>query len=249
MTRRPRMIFILLLVCAGLWQRPSWAGEALQFRLEPARVEISAAFAGAQLTATGSMPEPGDLVLKVAGPLQDVSLTRKTRLGPFWVAGETVKVRGAPSLLFLYATAPVATLLSAAEQQKYGLPLEGAALRIEPQAQASDDWRGAFFRLKERAGYYREHPGALKMGDNGQFSARILLPGDLETGTYAVETLIVNSGKVVGQAHGEFKVQVVGMEYWIWNAVHDTPWLFGILFTLAAMLLGVVLSAIPYRRR
>ena len=249
MTRRPRMIFILLLVCAGLWQRPSWAGEALQFRLEPARVEISAAFAGAQLTATGSMPEPGDLVLKVAGPLQDVSLTRKTRLGPFWVAGETVKVRGAPSLLFLYATAPVATLLSAAEQQKYGLPLEGAALRIEPQAQASDDWRGAFFRLKEQAGYYREHPGALKVRDNGQFSAHILLPGDLETGTYAVETLIVNSGKVVGQAHGEFKVQVVGMEYWIWNAVHDTPWLFGVLFTLAAMLLGVALSAIPYRPR
>jgi uncharacterized protein (TIGR02186 family) len=243
------MIFILFLVCAGLWQRPSWAGEALQFKLEPVRVEISAAFAGAQVTASGSMPESGDLVLKVAGPLQDVGLTRKTRLGPFWVAGETVKVRGAASLLFVYATAPVATLLPAAEQQKYGLRLEGAALHIEPQAQAPDDWRGAFFRLKQQAGYYREHQGALKLRDNGQFSAHIQLPGDLETGTYTVEALMVNSGKVVAQARGEFKVQVVGMEYWIWNAVHDTPWLFGVLFTLAAMLLGVALSAIPHRSR
>ena len=249
MTRRRRMISILFLVYAGLWQRPSSAGEALHFKLEPARVEISAAFAGAQVTASGSMPEPGDLVLKVAGPLQDVGLTRKTRLGPFWVAGETVKVRGAASLLFVYATAPVATLLPAAEQKKYGLRLEGAALRIEPQARAPGDWRGAFFRLKQQAGYYREHPGALKVRDNGQFSAPILLPGDLETGTYTVEALIVNSGKVVGQARGEFKVQVVGMEYWIWKAVHDTPWLFGVLFTLAAMLLGVALSAIPYRPR
>jgi len=232
-----------------MWQLPSWAGEALEFKLEPAQVEISAAFAGAQLTATGSMREPGDLVLKVAGPLQNVKLTRKTRLGPFWVAGETVKVGSAPSLLFLYASAPIATLLPTQAQRKYGLLLDGAALRIEPQAQALEDWRGAFFRLKEKAGYYREFKGALKLLENGQFSAPVLLPGNLQTGTYTVEALIVNSGEVVGQAHGEFKVRVVGMEYWIRNGVHNYPWLFGVLFTLAAMLLGIALSAISSRPR
>jgi uncharacterized protein (TIGR02186 family) len=241
----------LFLAAAWMFQIPSWADEPLTVALEPAQVDISADFTGIDLKAIGSMKGSGDLIVKVAGPLQDVTLSRKTKLGPFWIGGETVKMGGAPSLLFLCATAPIASVLPPAERGKYALLLEGVPVRIEPQLQAhaASVWRKAFFQLKEKEGYYREDDDAIRVFENGQFIADIRLPGDLQVGTYTVETLLVRSGKVVGHTVGEFKVRLVGIEHWIWNAAHDYPWLFGSLFTLAAMLLGLSLSAIAYRFR
>lgn len=241
----------LFLVSASMFQIPSWANEPLSVALEPAQVDISANFSGTDLKAIGSMKGPGDLIVKVAGPLQDVTLSRKTKLGPFWVGGETVKMGGAPSLLFLRATAPIASILPPAERGKYALLLEAVPVRIEPplQAHAASVWRKAFFQLKEKQGYYREDDGAIRVFENGRFVADIRLPGALQVGTYTVEILLVRSGKVVGRNVGEFKVRLVGMGHWIWHAAHDTPWFFGSLFTLAAMLLGFALSAILYRFR
>ncbi|MFH1044852.1 MAG: TIGR02186 family protein [Pseudomonadota bacterium] len=248
MTRPLRCLF---LVSAWMFQIPSWADEPLIVALEPAQVDVSADFTGIAVRAIGSMKGPGDLIVKVAGPPQDVTLSRKTKLGPFWVGGAAVKMRGAPSLLFLCVTAPIASVLPPAERGKYALLLEGVPVRIEPQLQAhaAGVWRKAFFQLKEKEGYYREDNGAIRVFENGQFVAAIRLPGDVQSGTYTVETLLVRSGKVVGRTVAEFKVRLVGMAYWIWSAAHDYPWLFGSLFTLAAMLLGIALTAIPYRSR
>jgi uncharacterized protein (TIGR02186 family) len=248
MTRWLRWLF---LVSAWMLQIPSWADEPLVVVPETSQVNITTDFVGADLKAVGAMDGPGDLIIKVMGPQQEATLSRETKLGPFWIGGDTVKMAGAPSLLFLYATAPIASILSPAEQEKYGLLLEGVPVRIEPQLQAhaADDWRKAFFRVKERQGYYHENDRAIRVFGNRLFIADMRLPGDLQVGTYSVETLLVKSGKVVGHTVGDFKVRLSGIERRVWNAAHDYPWSFGALFTLAAMVLGFVLNAIPYRRR
>jgi len=248
MTRWLRCLF---LVSGWMLPFPSWADEPLVVAPEPSQVNITTGFTGADLKAVGAMSGPGDLIIKLAGPQQEVTLSRETKLGPFWVGGDTVKMEGAPSLLFLYATAPIASILSPAEQEKYGLLLEGVPVRVEPQlkAHAADDWRKAFFRLKEKQGYYHEDDRAIRVFGNRLFIADMRLPADLQFGTYTVETLLVKSGKVVGHTVGNFKVRLSGIERRVWNAAHDYPWSFGGLFTLAAMVLGFVLNAIPYRRR
>lgn len=244
-----RCLRALLLVWAGSLLVPAWADEALSFRLEPSQVDISADYSGTTLKVIGAMHPPGDLLLKVQGPAQDVTLSHKIKRGLFWVKGETVRVAGAPSLHFLYATAPIAALLAPAEQEKYRLRLEDVPVRIELPPQQAHAWRQTFFRLKAKQGNYRENGAALRVSENGQFIANIGLSGDLQTGTFTVEAFAVNSGKVAGRASGEFKVRVVGLEHWVWNAAHQHPWLFGSLFTLAAMLLGFVLAVFAHRLR
>lgn len=238
---------------ALIWvlQPPAWADEPLVVAPATNEVRITTDFAGTELKAIGSMRGPAEVIIKLVGPQQEAKLSRETKVGPFWIGGDTVKMEGAPSLLFLYATAPIASILSPAEQQKYGLALEGVPVRIEPhlQAHAADDWRKAFFRLKERQGYYHEDDTAIKVFGNRLFIADMRLPGDLQVGTYSIETLLVKSGKVVGRDVGDFKVRLSGVERWVWNAAHDYPWSFGSLFTLAAMALGLALNAIPYRKR
>jgi uncharacterized protein (TIGR02186 family) len=245
-----RWLRCLLFVLGWMLQTQSSAEEPLVVAPATSEVKITTDFAGSDLKAVGAIDGPGDLIIKVVGPQQEATLSRETKLGPFWVEGDTVKMEGAPSLLFLYATAPIATLLSPDEQQKYGLILEGVWVRVEPQlkAHAAADWRKAFFRLKEKQGYYREDDHAIRVFGNRLFIADMRLPGDLQVGTYTVETLLVKSGKVVGHTVGNFKVRLSGIERRVWNAAHDHSWLFGSLFTLLAMLLGFALNAIPYHR-
>lgn len=241
----------LLFVFGGVLQNPSWADEPLVVAPATSEVRITTDFTGTEVKAVGSMRGPADVIIKLVGPQQQATLSREIKLGPFWVGGDTVKMEGAPSLLFLYATAPIVSILPPAEQQKYGLLLEGVPVQVEPhlKAHAGDDWRKAFFRLKERLGYYREDDEAIKVFGNRLFIADMRLPGDLQVGTYTVETLVVKSGKVVGRNVGQFKVRLAGIERRVWDAAHDQPWLFGVLFTLLAMVLGLTLNAIPYRKR
>jgi len=240
----------LFLVSVWMPQNPSWADESLVVAPERSEVDISTDFAGTELKAIGAMSGPGDLIIKLVGPPHEATLSRETKLGPFWIEGATVRMVGAPSLLFLYATAPIASLLPPAEQQKYGLLLEGVPVRIERrlQAYAAEEWRKAFYRLKEKQGYYHEDDHAIRVFGNRLFIANMRLPGDLRVGMYTVEILLVKSGKVVGHNVGKFEVRLAGIEHWTWALAHDHPWLFGSLFTLLAMLLGFALNAISYRR-
>jgi uncharacterized protein (TIGR02186 family) len=243
-----RRLFLASLALAPI---ATWAGdEPLVVAPEKAEVKIGPGFAGSELQAVGAMEGPGDVIIKVVGPPQETRLSRERQLGPFWVGGTSVNVEGAPSLLFLFATAPIDSLLPASERERYGLVLEHVPVRIEPrlQAHAATDWRKAFFRLKERQGRYHEDDHAIRVFGDRLYIADMRLPDDLQVGDYAVETLLVKSGKVVARSTGHFKVRLAGMEHWVWDAAHDHAWLFGALFTLAAMLLGFALNAIPYRR-
>lgn len=229
---------------------PAWADEPLVVVPDKTEVDISTDFAGAEVRAVGSMRGPADLIIKLAGPPHEATLSRETKIGPFWLEGATVRMVGAPSLLYLYATAPIASLLSPADQEKYGLVFEDVPVRIERQLQtrSADDWRKAFYRLKEEQGYYHEDDRAIRVFGDRLFIANMRLPGDLRVGNYTVEVLLVKSGKVVGHNVESFEVRLSGIEHLVWDAAHDHPWLFGGALTLLAMLLGFVLNAIPYRK-
>ncbi len=248
MARRLRCLVLVWSCLSGI---PSWADEPLVVVPDTQQVDIKMDFTGADLKAVGSMRGPADVIIKVVAPQGEATLSREIKFGPFWIGGDKVKAAGAPSLLFLYANRPIDAILALPEREKFGLVLEGVPVRIEPQLQAdaAEEWRKAFFRLKEREGYYHEDDRAVKMFGNRLFIADMALPGGLQTGTYTIETLLVKSGKVVGHDVAHFRVRLAGVERWVWNAAHEHAWLFGSLFTLAAMLLGLALNAIPFRTR
>jgi len=123
-------------------------------------------------------------------------------------------------------------------------------IRIEPQLleNAKDAWRQAFFRLKEKEGRYLEDDHAIKVIRNRLVVSDIVLPGDTQIGKYEIETLLIKSGTVVGHDVSNFEVRQIGIEQSIWNAAHNDSWLFGIVCTLAAMVLGFTLNAVSHRQ-
>lgn len=239
----------LPLFAAFLLAPPARAADELVVAPETTHVDITLDFAGTDLKAFGAIEGAGDLVIKISGPPQAVTLSREVKRGPFWLEGSKVEVVGAPSLLYLYATRPVSELLPPAERARLGLELEAVPLRIEARRPGDPPgWRRAFFRLKEQEGRYLEDDHAIRVIGNRLFITHIPLPGELQTGTYDIETLLVRSGRVAGRSITHFDVRQVGIERWTWNAAHDRPWLFGSVFTGAMMLLGLLLNALSFRR-
>lgn len=238
-----------LLIAGWLLAPAAWAVDALVVAPQTSEVDITVDFAGADLTAFGAIDTPGDLIVKISGPPQEVTLSHEVRRGPFWLEGGKVEVEEAPSLLYLDATKPIAEILSPDERAKRGLDLEAVPLRIESKTpgDAGENWRKAFFRLKEKEGRYVEDDHAIRVIGDRLFVTHIPLPGELQTGTYEIETLLVRSGAVAGRAVSHFEVRQVGIEQWTWNAAHQYPWLFGSVLTLAMMLLGLVLNALSLR--
>ena len=228
----------------------AWADGGIVIEPDTNHVDITADFTGADVKTYGVIDGPGDLIMKITGPWQDVTLSREVNWGPLWIDGGKVNVAGAPSLLYLYATKPIASILPPAEQDKYQLRLEGVRIQIEPQLleNAAGAWREAFFRLKEKEGRYLEDDHAIRVIRNRLILSDIALPGDTQIGKYEIETLLIKSGKVVGHDVSHFEVRQTGIERLVWNAAQNYSWLFGIVCTLAAMVLGFTMNAVSHRR-
>jgi len=227
------------------------AADGIVLEPETDHVDITTTYSGTDVRIHGAIDVAADLIIKITGPAQEVTLSREVQRGPFWIGGGKAEVSGAPSLVYLYATKPIASLLPPAERARHGLELEAVELSIEPQAGgiSEDRWRRAFFRLKEREGMYREDDRAIRITRGRLVMSDINLPAEIEFGTYRIEALLVRGGKVIGRDAGQFEVRQVGIGRWVWGAAHLHAWLFGVVCTLAAMVLGFGLNAATHRRR
>ncbi|MGA7800654.1 MAG: TIGR02186 family protein [Gammaproteobacteria bacterium] len=224
-------------------------GDELVTQLGTHHVEITARFTGQDVLIFGAVSHPGDVIIKVISPHQTVDLSRKARYGPFWLTSGKFTVRGTPGLLYVLSTRPVADIVGAAQRSRYGLDLADVLEGVQPSDVGSDmvDWRPAFLGLKERGHYYLQDGHAVKMLGNRLFSASMALPAKLPLGIYHLEIYLVRDGKVVAQQSRKFDVREVRAERWVSNVAYDHSWMFGIAFTLLAMVLGLVLGIVLRR--
>ena len=162
-------------------QIPSWADEPLVVVPETSEVNITTDFAGTDVKAVGAMSGPGDLIIKLVGPQQEATLSRETKLGPFWVEGDTVKMEGAPSLLFLYATAPIASILSRgrAGEIRIAPRRRAGARRAAIEGACGRRLAQGILPAQGETGLLPRRRPAIRVFGNRLFIADMRLPGDL----------------------------------------------------------------------
>lgn len=223
------------------------AGNALVTKLATDRVDITSRFTGENILVFGAISRPGDIIIKVTSPDETTALTRKAKLGPFWLNQGKILISHAPGLLYLLSTRPLPTLLSKQARQHYGLRLEdglATAKPLGPIPASMRDWRAAYLRLKTADGYYRREGQGVHLLANRLFSTRLDLPAKLPLGTYRLDIYLIKNGKVVAQQMRQLNVQQIRLEHWVSQTAHTWPWVFGISFVLLAMVLGLVLGIV-----
>lgn len=235
---------ILLVLVSSLLSGSVLAAGGLITQLATDHVDITTRFTGKDILVFGAMTSPGDIVIRVVSPDETVALSRKVPVGPFWLSGGQVTVRGAPGLMYVLSSRPLDKILPAKERRRYGLDFDGIVEKaglVEKKAHM-DDWRAAFVRLKRANGNYLQADDAVKEVGKRLFSATVALPAKIPLGMYRIGVYLVRDGKVIDSTAGQLDVQQVRMARWVAQAAHNHGWIFGISFTVFALVLGLLLG-------
>jgi uncharacterized protein (TIGR02186 family) len=237
---------LLLVLCAMTAPVRSATNGHLVTQLDVDRVEVNTRYQGSRILLFGAVPVGSEVIIKMVSPTQEVELSHKSRIGPLWLQGGHLTVHGAPDLVYLVSSRPLDRLFSATERDTLGLTLQSALKDSVTHGDASleDGWQSAFLHLKRKTHRYLEAGDAVELKDGRLFYAHMDLPADSPLGRYRLSVYLVRKGKVVRRQEAYLEVQEVSLEGWISRVVHDHPWLFGTLFTLGMMALGLVLGVV-----
>jgi uncharacterized protein (TIGR02186 family) len=239
-----RFTFLFFSLLLGITQSAVAEDRSLVTELESEHVDVTIDFTGKNTLIFGAIAKHGDVVIKVRSPDLGVALSHKSKFGPFWLDSGRITVRGTPGLFYLLSSHPITEIVSPAEQKHYGLHLRDALSKAQlnvPATSEMADWQHALINLKER-GLFRKIPNAVKVVKNRLFSAEIELPANIPLGIYHLDIYLVQNGSIISHKTQTLDVEEVKLEHWIATTVDGHSWLFGIGFTVFALILGLTIG-------
>jgi len=244
--------FIALFLLIAL---PLNAGEEIVADLSQNRVGISATFNGSDILIFGAVsrdaPAPEDsplqVVISVSGPLEPVTVRRKDkRAGIIWVNSASVLIDEAPSFYSVATTAPLAEVLSDADDRKYKVSIPRAIESIGAQIASGHaaEFTEALIRIRTNNDLYHVREGAVELMSDTLFRTSIDLPSNLTAGVYTARILITRDKQVVDVFETELDIQKVGLERWLYNLAHENALYYGLMSLFIAIVAGWTASAV-----
>ncbi len=213
-------------------------------------VEIGLTYRGDQIHFFGVNPVPGaDLIIRLTAQKdEEIKLSVKGRVGPFWMTVRQYDVTGAPFMYKIHASKPVAEIIS--PETALELEIGYAAVRnrmnmhLARGEAAPDDADKVFqglLKIKERLNLYNieEDPKRLEVTEGRLFNHYFRFPPAATEGSYQVETFAFQKGELVGYGKDVIEIKKVGLEHWLTHTSQNSPVFFGIIAVLVAMGAGL----------
>jgi uncharacterized protein (TIGR02186 family) len=219
-------------------------------------VEIGLSYRGDQIHFFGVNPVPGaDLIIRLTAEKdEEIKLSVKGRVGPFWMTVKQYDVTGAPFMYKIHANKPIKEIISPQtaktleigysaifERLKMNL-VRGAAATTpaEVEQERQEVFRG-FLKIKERANLYNieETPQRLEITEGKLFKHYFRFPPAATEGKYQVETFAFVKGELVGYGKDVIQITKVGIQHWLTETSQNSPVFFGILAVLVAVAAGL----------
>ena len=144
--RRAHVIGVALLLVLVAGAASQLRPNGLVADLSDHLVAITTGFAGAEVLLFGAVEDPGDVVVIVRGPKEDVVMHRKSRLGGIWVNTATMTFDEVPSFYAVAATRPLDEIAASSVLLRNQIGLDYLDIDLPP-AKASpnvaEEWRAA----------------------------------------------------------------------------------------------------------
>jgi len=256
--RRTACILLFLL---SAWLPRQAAAERLVVSLSNHRVQITSSFTGEDLVLFGTVePETNggtlrsnyDLVITVTGPRENFRTRQKERIAGIWVNTDSREFVRVPSYLAVLSNRPVKDIANADTLRRLQVGLDNYLLpqRIGPDIAdtvPNDPYRQAFVRLESEQSLYREEPNAVTFLTPSVFRTAIPLPGNIPTGTYAIDVKLFSGGALVTRTNTAMEVIKAGFEQYVADAARDHGLLYGVATALIALFTGW-LASVVFRR-
>ena len=239
----------LLCICA---MSASAFAESLEVDLSHHSIAIHSNFTGAEVLLFGAMQGPGggEIVAVLRGPNQPVVVRRKARTAGFWLNRSELVFETAPGYYAVAASGPLDAILDARQRAANRIGLNNIKLVSVGGATRGGgfaEYYEALLRHKVDQGLYFPEPSEVQFIGTNLFRVRFDFPSNVPPGSYQATAHQIDDGRVVASGTATLVVRETGIEARIYRTAHDSPWLYGILAVVLALMAGWLASAI-FRR-
>ena len=254
----------MLTIVLALFARQPHAEERIVVDLSRYDVPVSTGFSGAKLLLFGASPKgdsgEADILIKVRGPLQSYTMSQKERVFGLWLNGARRHISSAPAFFQILTSQSDDNWFEDFERRRntfsfrdLSIPVSSvhppAAARQKPeqnkeeqqeQQQEQQVFRSAFLRHQVSKGLYGELPNSIERLGNNLFRVNLTLPSGLPTGTYIVETFLIEEGKLTSAQATPLFVRRAGGSAFVFAFAERYSFLYGFCAVLIALCAGIV---------
>jgi uncharacterized protein (TIGR02186 family) len=238
----------LLLLIAVLVFLPAQRDPILVPEVSQHEVQVRQGFTGTELLLFGVILDPAgtrssrgyDVVVVLKGPAEPIRLREKEKLGGIWINAASTDFRSVPSYFAVASSRPIEDIVDEKTAAIYEFGTEFIQLSptgaIDPAEQAR--FSSGLVDLKRRQGLYQEDMRGVTIREGVLYQARMMLPSNVQTGTYTAETFAVTDGRVVSSAIAEVEVRKVGFERFVEVFAQYQSFLYGLLAVALSVGMG-----------
>ena len=230
----------------------STRSEPMSVDLSHHRIAIHSSFTGAEVLLFGAVKgvRGGDIIAVLTGPNQPVVVRRKARTVGVWLNRAELVFETAPGYYAVAASGSIEDILDTRQREENNIGLR--QIKLVPaggptRGSSSGKYRDALLRHKVSQGLYFPAASAVEFVGTNLFRVRFSFPSNVPPGRYQATVHQVESGQVVATGTTDLVIRKTGMEARIYRTAHDSPWLYGILAVVLALVAGWLASAI-FRR-
>lgn len=213
-------------------------------------VAITTGFAGTDVLLFGAVDGPGDVVVIIWGPPEQVVMHRKSRIAGIWINTAQMTFERVPSFYSVASSRSLDEIASEHVLSRLEMGVERLNLPL-PHAKASPNiarnWRDALIRNKQRLGHYAREVGQVIFLGENLFRTLVEFPANVPTGTYQIEVYLLRDGRVISAQTTPLIVGKIGLEAEVYDFAHNYAAVYGLIAILVALVAGW-LAHVAFRR-
>ncbi len=243
MMRRARLSALFLALAAVA--APA-AAVPLVADLSSDRIGITANFAGTELLLFGAVAAPGDVIVVVRGPVNEMVIHRRERIGGIWIKRNPIAFEKVPGFYAVAASRSLGEIESAAFLAGHGIGVDKLELRARSAAAPAviAEYRAALIRGMRRQSLYSRQTGTVTLRRGQLFRTTVRFPSSVPVGTFEVAVFLVRDGRLVSVERRPLEVDKAGIEAAIFDFAHQQSAAYGAAAILIALFAGWLAGAI-----
>ena len=253
MTGRLLLAALLALLIAGQGAGAAPPRTTIETDVSSRLIAIESNFTGVRLVVFGSIADKSrkrrkatdyQLAVVVRGPETPIVTRQKSRVLGIWANTDSRPYQNVPGYYAVLSTRPLNQLAEPDVLIKYGIGFDSLLIERTETGTPEDPFREAVLRIRAKEGLFqRDNDGVTFVGEH-LFRATVELPATVPVGEYWTDVFVFSDGKLLSHNSSAIVIQKEGFERFIYTMAFDTPLLYGIVAVIAAMLAGLLASAV-----
>lgn len=223
----------------------------------PDTVQVSLTYSGEAVKIFGAVPEDSDVLIKVTGPEDKVKLSKKGKVGIFWMNVRQVEVEAFPSMYIISSSSKISQLLSEKLQKDlridptYSTISEKAVVKEKLEDKVIDitgadkkEFIDGLIKIKEEQELYKLKEGDITVVEGKLFDSVIFISSKATPGDYKVDVYAIKNGNVVAHDTSTITVKNVGIGGWLTETAVSNGVLYGAIAVCIALIAGTLVGLI-----